>query len=157
MHHEHGLTLVEVLVVMVIIAVLSGISVASIQSSRASGRLSATTTSGFAYANAIDEFARDHNGRYPAGVGTADWARAAERGPVSTQLGGDAHPYLRSVPEPVQDGRVSFDAAGPARLQYRSVSGGRGYELIVTVQDRDPCAIRGGESAGTTPRTCARR
>lgn len=154
---EGAFTLMEVLIVMAILAILSSIGIWSVRSSQATGRVLAATAAAHAYGNAVDEFARDHGGRYPATVGSADWSTRPERGPVAAQLGGEEHPYLRRVPEPMQDGTLSFSSRGPARLDYRQTSGGRGFEILVSVAGRAPCAVRGGDARGITPPTCAQR
>lgn len=155
------MSMVELIVVMLIIAILATLATMSVGSARGTGRMLSTMAAAHAYGNAIDRFARDHHGRYPAGPGSADWpttgSHGAGRGPAADVLGSMRY-YLRSVPESVQDGSVTFGPSGPARLSYSQLRGGAAYELVVTVDGRPPCAIRGGAAgAGSGIRECGRR
>lgn len=154
---EDGWSLIEVVVVLVIVAVLIALGMAGISSSRSSGQLLSATSAANAYANALDGFARDHRGRYPANVGSADWSTPASKGPVSGLLGSTT-PYLKTVPESVQDGSITFGtlASGPS-ITYTQLGGGTGYELVVTVPKRPTCSIRGGDTTSSTLPECSRR
>lgn len=157
--HERAIGLVEVLVVLLITGILIGLGVWSITSARSAGRTVGTMTAAHAYGDAIERFARDHRGRFPGAPGTADWPGGADarRGPAANVLGTKRY-FLRSIPESVQDGSVAFNGAGPATLRYRQLNGGSGYELIVSVTNRPPCAVRGGNTTGASPMNeCGRR
>lgn len=158
---ERGLSLVELLVVMLIIAILMAIGFSSVNSARSTGRMLAAMSAAESYGNAIDQFARDHRGRYPLGPGSADWPtdgpHRAGGGPAADVLGSHRY-YLRMVPEAVQDATITFSGSGPARLSYRQLGGGAGYELTLTVDGRAPCAVRGGDTAGaSSANECGRR
>ncbi len=152
--------MVELLVVMVIAAILMAVGIASVHTSRATGRTLGALSTAHAYANAIDLFARDHRGRYPAAPGSADWPTGgkfgAGGGPAADVLG-DRRYYLRAVPESVQNDSVTFSSTGPARLSYRQVAGGAGYELTLTVDGRPPCVVRGGDAGTASAPECGRR
>lgn len=154
---EAAIGLIEVLVVVLIILVLVAIGFGAIKSSQSAGRLITTIAAAQDYAGAVDRFRRDHNGRYPNPPGSTDWpgGAAAKQGPRSAALGTST--YLRRVPEAVQGGVVVIGARGgaPAGIVYRR--SGSGYEIIVDVLNRPPCALRGGGATGTTPPTCSKR
>lgn len=153
---ESAVGLLEILIVLFLIAVMLTIGLHGIRSARSAGTLNVAIASAQDYASAIDRFRRDHNGRYPRPPGSADWPGGddAIRGPRSASLG--TNTYLRKVPEAVQSGIVVIGARGDAAagLNYRTV--GTGYEIVVDVRDRTPCALRGGGAAGVTP-TCSKR
>jgi type II secretory pathway pseudopilin PulG len=150
---EGGIGLVEVLVALCIIGILMAVSIYSIHGARKSGRYLAAVAVAHAYANAADMFARDHDGRYPAAPGSADWPNAV-RGPVAQQLG-TMNRYLRSVPESVQSGQVGVHA-GATRITYENV-GGTGYRIQVTAPGDTPCALTGGSATIGTMRACSTR
>lgn len=139
--------MVELMVVVLIVGVLASLAAWGVHSSRRSGQLMGASSAARAYVVAVDDFARDHGGRYPAGPGSRDWSTTPARGPVATLAGGEARPYLRRVPESIQDGSLAFATTGRARLWYRQLAGGRAYELRIDVEGRPPCAVRGGRSA----------
>ena len=148
--------MIELIVVMLIVGVLLTLAFGTIRSSRSGGRSLTAIATAHAYGDAIDQFAREHRGRYPTGPGTADW-RIAERGPTADVLG-ELRYYMRQRPEPVQDGTVTWSGGGGAVLAYRQLGGGAGYELTLTVKDRPPCAVRGGNTAGESGvNDCGRR
>ena len=151
--------MIELLVVMLIVAILGSAAIWSVASSRASGRYLATVSATHAYAASVEDFARDHHGRFPGAPGTSDWpgSRGGERGPAANVLGQHKY-YLRAIPEPVQDGSVRFGNSGDARITYRLLAGGRGYEFSVRVKGRETCVVRGGQTTGAAPALkCSRR
>jgi prepilin-type N-terminal cleavage/methylation domain-containing protein len=144
MSSERAFTLVELLVVMIIAAILATLGVYAIHSARSGGQRAAAITSAQAYADSVDEFARDHRGQYPAIPG--NWSSALERGPRDASLGTHDR-YLREVPEAVQSGSVKFASApDPTRptLVYAAENGGLGFRIEVHVPGSPPCALRGG-------------
>lgn len=155
---EHAFTLVEILVVLFIAAVIGAIAIGSVGSSRETGQRFNALAVAHAYANSVDDFARDHGGRYPAPPGNAaDWPDA-KRGPSSSLLG-DARFYMRRIPESIQDGNVVIGASAtkPA-IAYSQLAGGGGYQMIVTIPGRDSCRIVGGTTTGATVLpACGRR
>lgn len=145
--NEAAVGMVEVMVVLLIVGLLASLAAWGVQSSRRTGQVLGSSSAARAYTVALDDFARDHGGRYPTGPGTRDWSTTPARGPVATLAGGEVRPYLRRVPESIQDGSVAFATTGRARIWYRQLAGGRGYELRVDVEGRPPCAIHGGRAA----------
>lgn len=149
-----GFTLIEILVVMVIVAILMALAVWGIAGSRASGRWVGATTAAQAYADAADDFARDHNGRYPAGPGSGDWpsSPASEliRGPRAAALG-TRGTYLRRVPESIQDRSITIGSTPSSMLRYVQMADGgtpgSGYRIEIRVLGRPACAVYGGQSA----------
>lgn len=159
---ESGFSVVELIVVMFIVLVLMTIALYSIGSARSSGRHMSAVAAAQSYADAADRFAREHKGRYPAAPGQSgpagvDWEAGAnaQKGPKSDVLGQLKY-YLRGVPEAIQDGSVTFGAAGPARLDYQQTGGGSGYVIVVTIQGSTPCVINGG-AANDPRRKCSSR
>lgn len=131
---EHGIGLVEVIVVLLIIAILIGIMATGRQSSQRAGAISAARAAGASYHDAVQQFMRDHGGRTP--VWGSDWPNAA-RGPINAASRN--RPYLDQAPEAVNSGRVlvtSGTGGGAAtgdvrsRVAYVRV-GARGYRLLV--------------------------
>ncbi|MCW2955637.1 MAG: hypothetical protein JWO69_506 [Thermoleophilia bacterium] len=149
--------MIEILAVMAVVGILLAIGANMLQGARSAGRLTQAMSAADAYATAADQFARDHGGRYPGAPGSADWPAGADaaKGPRSTVLGtARAQYYLRSVPEVVQGGTVTF-GTGTTSVTYRVE--GRGYAIVLKVPGRDDCAVRGGGANGTTPKTCVER
>lgn len=144
---EPAIGVVEVMVVVLIVAILASLAAVGVQSSRRTGQLLSASSAARAYVVALDDYARDHGGRYPAGPGSRDWSTTDATGPVAVQLGGESRPYLRRVPESIQDGSLAFARRGRARIWYSQLAGGRGYELRVDVEGRPACVIRGGRVA----------
>lgn len=139
---------------MLIVGVLASISLYAVRSARSSGNSALATSTANAYADAIDRFARDHDGRYPAAIGSTDWPDAV-RGPFARVLG-EHRLYLRSIPESVQTGQVTIGGgAGDYRIDYRPQPGG--YLLEVTRRDQDPCVIVGGAASADGRTECSRR
>ncbi len=157
---ESGVSLVEIVAVVLITAILLSLSWNAVRSSRATGRTLSALAAAHAYGNAIDLFARDHKGRYPAGPGTADWPTNGPNGvgggPAADVLGQRRY-YLRSLPEAIENGSVTFNGSGGARLSYRQVGGGDGYELMLTIEGRPPCVVRGGDAGPPSANACGRR
>ncbi len=131
---EHGISLVEVIVVLLIIAILVGIVATGKQSTQRAGAMTAARAAGASYHDAIQQFMRDHGGRAPRWG--ADWPNAAA-GPINAASMG--RPYLDQAPEGVTNGRVLVvDGAGggatageaKSRVAYVRV-GERGYRLLV--------------------------
>jgi prepilin-type N-terminal cleavage/methylation domain-containing protein len=159
---ERGISLVEVLVVLLIVAILLTLAMYSVRSARRTGRLVATVSAAHAYADAADAFAREHDGRYPAAPGVSgpagiDWPGGADmrRGPQSEALGEEKY-YLKRVPEAVQDGSVEIGSSGLARFSYAPTGGGTGYVITVQVDGQPACTISGGAApVGTLP--CSKR
>lgn len=155
---EHAFTMVELLVVLVITAILAGIAIMGLGSSRATGQTFNAVAVANAYASAADRFARDHNGRYPRAPGDAtDWPNV-RRGPSAPVLARERF-YLSRVPESVQDGSVVLGASTTKpSVTYTQLGRGAGYEFIVSVPGRPACHIVGGTSTGASSlQTCSRR
>jgi prepilin-type N-terminal cleavage/methylation domain-containing protein len=155
---EHGFSLVELLVVMVIILIMGTFALLSAGNSRSAGRSSSAIAAANAYADSIDRFAREHQGRFPAAPGSVDWPGGAEarKGPVADVLG-EKRTYLRTVPESIQSNSVTFGTPSDAAVTYAASANGASYELVVTVKDRPTCAIRGGTTKLSTHIDCTKR
>lgn len=71
---------------------------------------------------------------------------------------GEREYYLRRVPAAIQDGSIEFAASGTRSVWYQQLDVGRGYEITVRIDGREPCAMRGGSTIGaSTLDECASR
>lgn len=152
--------MVEMMVIVLIVGLLLGVGMWSIRSARQSGQTVAAIAAAQAYADAVDEFARDHGGSYPSLP--SDWNANLAKGPQDTVLSTDSasNRYLRRVPESIQDGTVTIAAsASPSKptIVYAAENGNRGYRIEIHVPGRDTCAVRGGNATSTSPATCSAR
>lgn len=163
--NEGGFSVIELAVVCLIVMILIAVTIFSVSSSRAGGQMMAARAAAQAYANAADDFARDHQGRYPGALGSDDWPKVQgsfENGPVASVLAsGAGRKYLRRVPEAVQSDQLEVAAVGTmaqdgAIMTYRPAAQGRGYIIQLQVPGREPCQIYGGSATGTI-RNCAPR
>ncbi len=159
---EHGFTLMELLVTMLIIGILISAGVYSIRSARTSGEFTSALASAHAYADSVDAYAREHGDRYPT-FPSAQWpADSADNGPIDLRISSMPHQYLRRVPENVQAKSVLFaatpDATKPT-IVYVSENQGTGYRIEVHVpsSESSTCAIRGGNATSSSPKDCSGR
>lgn len=109
---EHGFTLIEVLVVLIIIGILMAMVVPSFRGATTSSNAAIVTSAGQSYAEAIDAFALDHMGRVPI-IGNGDWPLLRlDAGPLKPSPNAAAAAgttYLgRYIPEAVQGTRVAI-------------------------------------------------
>lgn len=149
MHDERGVSLVEVLVVLVIVGVLIAVVAMGRQSSSRAGSQTVALAAAASYKDSIEAFRRDHGGRAPVWGAANDWpatiqakrlglanASGGRWGPVN--IGSNGRPYLDRVPEGIASGRVQLvgsntTTAAPsvkARIVYERV-GSNGYRLMV--------------------------
>ncbi len=92
---EHGIGLVEVVVVLLLIAIISVVAFKSIFGARNTGGRTEVVAAATRYSDAVERFQQEHNRRLPE-IGTSTWPTAKE-GPVfSLEMGGAANvrPYL---------------------------------------------------------------
>jgi len=158
---ESGITLIEIIVVMIIVAILGALSTGLIGSSKATGRQLEAVAVGGVYARAAEAFARDHGNRFPTAPGVSgDWAGGvgAQKGPISPALDAQRY-YVNLVPESVQRGSVVVQpTTGSPGIRYQQVSNGTGFRITVLAPKAKPCEIIGGDaqlSAGQ--RACSKR
>ena len=150
---ERAVTMMELLAVLVIVAILMALGVWAVGSARSSGEVTAGVAVANAYGNAIDQFARDHSGRFPDGPGSAEWPEAAA-GPRDDSLGVDKG-YLRSVPQAVTSGQVSFHGSSDAEIELTYERTGDGYALVIAQDGEELCAVGAGNLGGREP--CSNR
>jgi type II secretory pathway pseudopilin PulG len=98
---EHGFTLVEILVAMIIIIALMALAIIAFRGSKTATYEKEARAAGAAYAQGISAWQADHANRVP---GAADFMNPASKGP--TDLLGK--PYLPSEPSGVAEGRIGF-------------------------------------------------
>jgi prepilin-type N-terminal cleavage/methylation domain-containing protein len=115
---EHGFSLVELLVVMVIFAVIAAIALASMVGARNQASEGTVRASGVAIDAAVRAFRRDHGSRSPVLGNAGDWPEAT-KGPVDRQ----GQHYMRRRDEALAGGAVgvvdSTTGGGTAgRLRY---------------------------------------
>ena len=104
---RRGFTLIELMVVIAIIAVLAAILVPNFMHARAQAQTSSCEGNLKMIATALEEYATDHSGQYPAASA-----------PVDVNLfGGAGNPYVQNVP------------ADPAGGTYHYVTPGNGVCL----------------------------
>lgn len=136
-------TLVEVLVVMLIVAIMIGIGMVGLSSTRKSSNSVNAMSAASAYVDAIAGFQLAHGGRAPQ-MGSADWptGSTAQRNAGPINAGNGKKPYIRSVPESVSSGAVVVaprgssltGGASSARILYATIgtaSNTTKYALIV--------------------------
>ena len=152
---EAAFGLLELVVVMVIVAILMSIGLYSLRSAEKSGTTAAAVAAAHAYADAAEAFAREHDGRYPEAIGSDDWpgGKETQRGPRAAVLG-EERTYLRTVPEAIQDGRITIGSGTSSLVRY--VPADPGYTFEIRVPHTKPCAVTGG-GATSTLRSCSRR
>ena len=122
---EHAVSLIEVLVVMLIVAVISAFAVPSLMSSRGSGGRVELRAAAARYSDAVERYQADHGRKVPV-YGSADW-RIPNQGPIKRlQIGGTVErPYLdKSIPE-VMTRTGPAGAKWASRPPGSSVRGGR--------------------------------
>lgn len=152
------MTIVELALVMLIIAIIALIAVGSLRSGTARGSLAQARTVARTLDEGVQQFQRDHGGRLPDAVGSADWVGAS---PID-QANGDK-PYVRaSALEPLQSGSVLLEGAAlgaagrgaaPARIRYVLNAAGDSYAFVVDdMRTGNPeCHVtsaRGGSASG---------
>ncbi len=118
---EGGFSLVELMVVMLIIAIISGVAFMSVRGARTSGGRAEAVGAATRYADAIDRFQQEHGRRLPV-IGTPTWPTAVA-GPVHRLVMGAAAPVVRPYlkgggpPEIMSKG-------GPAGAKIMQATGG---------------------------------
>lgn len=146
---EHAVTMVELIVVVLIVAVIVFAGLAALGGSKDTAQLSRARSAAVQLGEAVQQFQRDHGGRPPGQPGTADWGN----GWVSpVDRGNGNRPYLsRRAVEAVSDGAVSIEgsagATGPgasptARIRYLANPARNSYALVVYVRERGRLAPR---------------
>ena len=120
---ERAITLVEVLVVLLIIAIIGGIAVRSMGGQRSSGGAVKARVIALALSEAAAQFQRDHGGRVPGepvGAGARDWD-TSRRSPIDRSNG--SAPYLKpSSSEALTTGAVSLESGSGALVGGGSAS-----------------------------------
>jgi prepilin-type N-terminal cleavage/methylation domain-containing protein len=147
---ERGVSLVEVVVVLLIVAILAGSILAGRNSTKRAGAVTAARAAGASYHDAIEAFMRDHGGRVPIWGDNNDWRDSALSGsgvPAGSGAGGQwgpinvsavSKPYLEKIPEGIASGRVVIVNSGTttsspgvrSRLVYQAIPPRR-YRLSV--------------------------
>ncbi len=119
------MSLIEVVVVMLIVAIISGFAVPSLLGSRGSGGRIELRAAAARYADAVERYQADHGRKVPV-YGSADW-RIPNQGPIRRlQMSGTVErPYLdKSIPE-IMTRTGPTSARWVTRPPGRNVRGGR--------------------------------
>lgn len=90
---EHGIGMVELLVVLLIIAVVGSVALMSVRGARASGGRAEASAAASRYADAIDRYQQEHGRKLPM-IGSPMWPSANE-GPVHRLVMGTSAPIVR--------------------------------------------------------------
>ncbi len=150
---EHGLGLVEVIVVLVIVGMLAGIGLVSLSSGHDRANLTKARSAARSLGEGIEQFQRDHGGRLPSAPGGRDWDRQW-RSPVDSANGNK--PYVRAgAVEPLATGAAALeDSRGrthgtpqrnAARIRYLVDPANGLYGLVVRTADgnrwRNECHV----------------
>lgn len=150
--------MIELIVVVLIILIIGAIAVSSVRSGTANGSLATGRTLARSIAEGVEQFQRDHGGRPPRAVTSADWSKGS---PVDVANG--SRPYVRaSAIEPLATGNgfVLLDGtatAAPSRyaiaINYVHDQQAGLYALVVRdlVRGRPECHVTnaGTDGAGT--------
>jgi prepilin-type N-terminal cleavage/methylation domain-containing protein len=120
---ERGLTLVEMMVVLVIVVVIMGLAMQSVRGSRNTGGTMEVRAVALRYADAVERFKADHGRRVPQ-LGSATWPTAdAKLGPRTVvNVGGSSTtkyyvkqplPEILERPEPLNAEIVAGGSPAP--------------------------------------------
>lgn len=157
---ERGIGLVEVIVVLLLIAIIGTIALASLHGTKRNAATTQGRTVARTLGEGIEQFARDRGGRVPGAPGGADWANGW-RSPVDVANGNA--PYVKATAlEPLDSGTVALVAqsgriapggdTAPARLQYRTDASSRFYAIVVSERNgttyRPACYVSNATSDG---------
>ena len=107
---ESAFGLVEIMVVLLIIAIVSGIALMSVKGARTSGGRAEAVAAATRYGDAIERFQQEHGRRVPT-IGTPSWPVGAD-GPVHRLTVGTGTPVVRnymkgSIPEIMSKGPLT--------------------------------------------------
>lgn len=117
---RNGFTLLELLIVISIIAVLTGISIFSMQGARKQGRDGDRKSDLETIRSALELYRADCN-KYPSGSGNAETVLGS---PFTGSVGScNTNTYLKTTPK------------DPSSVSYSYSSGGTNYELCTTLED----------------------
>lgn len=151
---ESGVTLLEMLVVLVIIAILIGLLVSNMGGSKDTASKAAGRQVARAYYETAVDFASDNGGAVPR-PGTTDWPTSRpELGPVNFLNKTAQQRYLRNVPEAVTDGRARLVTTGggstgstgaPLRITYTR-TGAQSFEIVAALRGTPFCRLANGPS-----------
>lgn len=151
--------MVELLVVMLVLAIIGALAIASVTSARKTGQRSAAVSAAQAYADAVDRFALDHDGRFPKPPGTEDWPdRTKATGPVAGPASG-GRTYMRRAPEAMESGNLILNhpQGTAAGVDYEQADAGSGYRITVRIPDRPTCVVIGGSATAGDMPECGKR
>lgn len=152
---EPAITLIEILIVMLIMAIMMGFAVSKFSGAKTTAQRKAGISVALQYKDAIDAFMAD-NGQQPPAIGVwNEWPAPVTRGPVDRLLrapGGGAGfaRYVKNIPEPVSDGLVSFQgsaSSAPVQVTYNGAVGPGRYTLTVVTPKlpSSTCVISNGQ------------
>jgi prepilin-type N-terminal cleavage/methylation domain-containing protein len=156
---EAGVSLVEMLVVLAIVAVLIGMLVSHMGGSKDTGNKTVGRHVARAYYEVAVDFASDNGGAVPK-PGTLQWPTARpERGPVNFLNEQSDQRYLRNIPEAVTDGRARLVTVGggsigsanaPVTVTY-STTGAQTFDIVASRLGTPYCHLANGPTAGPLP------
>lgn len=143
---EHGVTMVELLVVLLIIAVVAFAGLASMRGTQGQSQANRARAVAMQLGEAIQQFQRDHGGRPPGEPGAADWRwtdRQVNWWVSPVDRGNSNRPYAsaralealtdRAVSLERSDGTTHRGASTTARIRYVADRGRQVYVLVVLV------------------------
>lgn len=158
---EAGVSIVELLVVMLIVTIISAIIFSQMAGGRDAGEKSQGRQVARAYYEVANDFAADNGGSVPV-ASSANWPSASfQRGPINHLNVLTGQRYLRTIPEAIGNGRVrlvggsgSTPSAGPTSapvLVRYTVTTPQTFLIVASRKGTPYCKLANGPGGPALP------